>query len=52
MIPIHDEQRQLIAYAGRWPGELPDGEPKGSVANFVQEVLQGQLPLSVRGLSG
>jgi hypothetical protein len=25
---------------------------KGSVANFVQEVLKGQLPLSERGLSG
>jgi hypothetical protein len=24
----------------------------GSVANFVQEVLQGQLPVSVRGLRG
>ena len=26
--------------------------PDGSVANFVQEVLKGQLPLSERGLSG
>src|SRR6266446_3124649 len=25
---------------------------KGSVANFAQEVVQGQLPLSVEGLSG
>lgn len=29
VIPIHDEQGQLIAYAGRWPGnDPPEGEPK------------------------
>lgn len=27
-IPIHDELGQLVAYAGRWPGEPPEGEPK------------------------
>ncbi len=27
------------------------GAPEGSVANFAQEVLKGQLPRSVRGLS-
>lgn len=27
-IPIHDETGQLVAYAGRWPGEAPDGEAK------------------------
>jgi DNA primase len=29
VIPIHDEQGQLIAYAGRWPGDdPPEDEPK------------------------
>ena len=27
-------------------------EQRGSVANFAQEVVQGQLPLSVEGLRG
>ena len=27
-IPIHDEQGHLVAYAGRWPGEPPEGEAK------------------------
>jgi len=31
---------------------LARGVSAGSVANFAQEVLQGQLPLSVRGLRG
>lgn len=27
-IPIHDAQGRLIAHAGRWPGNPPDGQPK------------------------
>ena len=27
-IPIHDAQGAIIAYAGRWPGNPPEGEPK------------------------
>ncbi|MFC1712831.1 CHC2 zinc finger domain-containing protein [Candidatus Poribacteria bacterium] len=27
-IPIHNTDGELVAYAGRWPGEPPDGEPK------------------------
>jgi DNA primase len=27
-IPMHNEQGELVAYAGRWPGEPPDGEGK------------------------
>lgn len=27
-IPVHDEHGQLVAYAGRWPGETPEGEEK------------------------
>jgi DNA primase len=28
VIPIHNTQGELVAYAGRWPGEPPEGEPK------------------------
>ena len=27
-IPIHNAQGELVAYAGRWPGEPPEGEGK------------------------
>lgn len=27
-IPIHNERGELVAYAGRWPGKPPEGEPK------------------------
>ncbi|MBM3209376.1 toprim domain-containing protein [Candidatus Shapirobacteria bacterium] len=27
-IPIHDEVGELVAYAGRWPGDPPEGEGK------------------------
>ena len=27
-IPIHNEHGELVAYAGRWPGEPPEGEGK------------------------
>ncbi len=27
-IPIHNEEGELVAYAGRWPGEPPEGEGK------------------------
>lgn len=27
-IPLHDEAGNLVGYAGRWPGEPPEGEPK------------------------
>lgn len=27
-IPIHDEHGRLVAYAGRWPGSPPPGEPR------------------------
>jgi DNA primase len=28
VIPIHDKSGGLIAYAGRWPGDPPEGEAK------------------------
>lgn len=27
-IPIHNAAGQIVAYAGRWPGQPPDGKPK------------------------
>lgn len=27
-IPIHNVEGKVVAYAGRWPGEPPDGSPK------------------------
>ena len=27
-IPIHNVEGKIVAYAGRWPGEPPDGTPK------------------------
>ena len=27
-IPIHNENGELVAYAGRWPGDPPEEEPK------------------------
>lgn len=27
-IPIHNTEGQVVAYAGRWPGDPPEGEPK------------------------
>ncbi len=28
VIPIHNARAELVAYAGRWPGDPPPGEPK------------------------
>jgi len=39
-IPLHDEQGQLIAYAGRYPGEdPPDDEPKYLVPPHLKKSL-------------
>jgi DNA primase len=38
-IPIHNATGQLVAYAGRWPGEPPDGKPKYKLpAGFKKSV--------------
>ena len=35
VIPVYDAAGQLVAYAGRWPGDPPEGEPKYKLpANF------------------
>jgi DNA primase len=28
VIPIHNERGELVAYAGRWPGDPPEGTPR------------------------
>jgi hypothetical protein len=35
-----------------YQGATKTGKPKGFVANFAQEVMQGQLPPSVGSLGG
>lgn len=38
-IPIHNTDGQLVAYAGRWPGQPPEGEPKYKLPpNFTKQV--------------
>ena len=37
-IPIHDHKGDLVAYAGRWPGEdVPEGEPKYKLPRGFQK---------------
>lgn len=36
-IPIHNENGELIAYAGRWPGEPTEGEPKYKLPRKFQK---------------
>lgn len=33
-IPIHNEEGQLVAYAGRWPGELPKEDEMGDTPKY------------------
>ena len=40
---------EMPVCSGKGAGRAED---QGSVANFMQEVLKGQQPLSVRGLCG
>jgi DNA primase len=39
-IPIHNAQGQLVAYAGRWPGPPPDGQPKYRVPRGFRKSLE------------
>ena len=54
-IPIHNERGELVAYAGRWPGDaswpagedkykLPPGFRKSLVLFNLERVAQGQRP--------
>ncbi|MBC8459221.1 MAG: toprim domain-containing protein [Deltaproteobacteria bacterium] len=38
-IPIHNENGELVAYAGRYPGEPPEGEPKYKLPPKFQKHL-------------
>ncbi len=38
-IPIHDAGGALVAYAGRWPGEPPEGEPKYKLPEGLKKSL-------------
>jgi DNA primase len=39
-IPIHDAKGQLVAYAGRWPGEPRNGEPKYRLPKGFRKSLE------------
>jgi DNA primase len=38
-IPIHNEKGELVAYAGRWPGDPPEGEGKYKLPIRFQKQL-------------
>ncbi len=40
VIPIHNVLGGLVAYAGRWPGEPPDGEPKYRLPGGFRKSLE------------
>jgi DNA primase len=40
VIPIHNEHGELVAYAGRWPGDPPEDKPKYLLpANFKKKLV-------------
>lgn len=39
-IPIHNANGELVAYAGRWPGEPPEGQPKYKLPKGFQKNLE------------
>ena len=39
-IPIHNPAGQLVAYAGRWPGEPPDGQPRYRLPKGFRKSLE------------
>jgi len=40
VIPIHNAEGQLVAYAGRWPGDPPDGIPKYKLPKGFRKSLE------------
>jgi DNA primase len=38
-IPIHNDKGELVAYAGRWPGDPPEGEGKYKLPPGLQKHL-------------
>ena len=49
---VPEAEAQRLAWTHLQASATPTGSSTGFVANFAQEVMKGQLPLSVRGLSG
>ena len=48
-IPIHDELGYLVAYAGRWPGEPPEAEPRYKLpSNFHKSQVLYNLHRAAR----
>lgn len=39
-IPVHDAKGNLVAYAGRWPGTPPDGQPKYRLPRGFRKSLE------------
>jgi len=39
-IPIHNPNGELVAYAGRWPGNPPDGKPKYKLPKGFRKSLE------------
>lgn len=39
-IPVHNADGGLVAYAGRWPGEPPDGQPKYRLPKGFRKSLE------------
>jgi DNA primase len=39
-IPIHDPEGQVVAYAGRWPGEPPEDTPKYKLPQGFRKSLE------------
>jgi DNA primase len=39
-IPIHNPDGLIVAYAGRWPGEPPDGTPKYKLPQGFRKSLE------------
>jgi DNA primase len=39
-IPIHNAEGQVVAYAGRWPGEPPEGTPKYKLPQGFRKSLE------------
>jgi len=39
-IPIHNQAGQVVAYAGRWPGEPPEGTPKYKLPTGFRKSLE------------
>ena len=51
VIPIHNEEGELLAYAGRWPGHPPDGTPKYKLpAGFKKSLELFNLHRAIQAL--